>query len=277
MHDFQQARCPANRRLRLRRLRTVRRAFGLAVAALYVAPSVAQAAPFVDVTYDLSSSSAVSTVPSLNLSTEIPPHGSITGTQTIRYTGTSGAALGLATGPVQLLTFNLYVHATVGDYIYTPNGTTFTAVNTSDLHFEFLGVATGPSLGQRLSGGTVTPLGASGVFRVTGSVHCNLVCGIFNMSITQTTGIVPYVFTAPLPILTGAVGPSQTIQGTAYSVNFQVKPNPSNLGVGVTGTTFLVGREIARTPEPGTLPLLTGGLAGLGLAAASWRRLRRKA
>lgn len=225
----------------------------------------------VDVKYDLGASTATSVIPIAGLTIEVPPDGTLSGSQTLRYTSDSGS--GLATGPVQLISFNLYVYATAA---YTsPYATpTLVTVAKNDLHIEFIGLTSGaPSSGQRLPGGTVTPLGAIGIFRVTGSMHCYNACALIGVPTTTTVPLRQTTFTAPLPSLTGAVGQPHTVYGTASDVNFKLIAdvfNPRNLNV--YGTTQIVGREVRRTPvpEPGSVVLLGVGIAALGLGGAAW-------
>lgn len=259
-------------RLKKKGGRAKRLALASLLAALLLGPQAASAAPFVDVTYDLSDSTAVSTIPLLGVTTTVPPRGTISGGQKIRYS--SDSATGVATGPVDLISFYLSVHATVGYTGYTAGGgKAFITLNTADLHIEFLGLTLGAGPGQLLAGGTITPLGASGSFRVTGSLHCFRLCAALNVSATTTTVLRPDRFKAPLPVLTGAVGQPHVLRGTATGVSFAVAPYATNVGIAVTGTTFLVGREISRTPvpEPSTLPLLASGLIAFVLAPAAWR------
>lgn len=267
--------CPHSR-LRVG-LRMCSRALAVVAGALLCSAPVARAASFVDVTYDLSDSTAVSTVSIIDVTTTVPPQGAISGTQTLRYTGTSGTGVGLATGPVDLLTFNLYVRATVGTQTYTQyGGTTFATIAVNNLHIQFLGLTPSAPTGKRLAGGTIAPQGASGYFLVTGDEHCYILCNAVHVPQSTVVPLVPQQFTAPLPRLTGALGQPHTLRGTARSVAFYVVPDVINpITLKVTGTTQLVGREIRRVvPEPGTLPLLAAGLSGAGLAGAAWRRWR---
>lgn len=255
----------------------------LALAAL-LWPIRASAAPFVEVKYDLSDSTAVTNIENL-VTTSVPPDGVLTGTQTIRYVSDSSS--GLATGPAKLLTFDLYVHATPQTFGFTSGGAqTYLDVATSDLHIELIGTV-GATAGSRLPGGTVTVATASGVFRVTGYMHClyKPQCQFLGHPYSSRVPIVPDTFTAPFPSLTGALGQPHTVRGTATSVKFRIRPyvttGPLPIALGVVGTTFVVGREIQRTPtlvpEPGTLSLAALGVAVLGLAAVGRYRMTRGA
>lgn len=247
-------------------------ALGLGVAA------GAGAAPFVDVTYDLRVSSAEISVDFSAIGggvvvDESSPVG-ILGTQTVRYASNSASVI--SAGPLSLrslgLSMDFRLTTSLGYRVVTPT------IYLSLLDAPQPGSLVSPPVlyAKAAGSGTVSLLGASGRFGITGRFHCYGDCATFGLPATSRSPIGTTAVSTPLPTLvadyTGGTGVGlHRLRGTIthrFGLDLGAdSPFPA------TVVTQLVGREVARTPvpEPSTLPLLAAGLAALGIAGAAWR------
>lgn len=264
----------------MHRFRSLRRAAVVPAMALGLAllvSSGAQAAPFVDVTYDLGGSSGTSTatIPLIGPVPVILTPDNFDGRQTIRYV--SDSASNIVGGPVSLRSFTLSVHSVP---VRSRTPTTALKLATATLRLVGLGL---PAGGGSLTGGLITPGGQSMTLYVTGTTHCFALCAALGAGVTISvpTSFQPVSFLQPLPTLsTYTVGGVHYVTGTT-TASFTLDPGDPSTSpyerVPTEAVTRLVGREISRVPvpEPGSF-LLVGTALGSVVAAGFGRRFLRR-